>query len=271
MNFSSGATGSASRSYVRHHAEFALAEPVVLNPGIESDHSTRPPLKIVSQIPNQNSHMEIVHYPHPALRFKSVDVQRIDGALRKTIRKMFDLMYDANGIGLAANQVGLPFRFFLVNLAARADQPDEELVFINPKIRKRKGSVSGEEGCLSLPGLFGDVTRFEEVVIEAFDLSGQPFEMELSELPARVVQHEADHLDGVIFPDRMREEEASDEVELLLPKFTENFRRAQKEQLFANDEELQQKLEKMAKTGAVPADFVDTPVHKLPAPKLEDE
>ena len=80
--------------------------------------------------------MQIVPFPHPALRFKSVDVTQIDGTLRETVAKMFELMYEANGIGLAANQVGLPFRFFIVNLAGRKGEPDEELVFINPVITK---------------------------------------------------------------------------------------------------------------------------------------
>ncbi|MEW4490015.1 peptide deformylase [Thalassoglobus sp. JC818] len=215
--------------------------------------------------------MEIIHFPHPALRFQSVDVQRIDSSLRKTIQRMFELMYEANGIGLAANQVGLPFRFFIVNLAARPDEPDEELVFINPVIRKRRGNVVGEEGCLSLPGLFGDVTRSEQVTIEAFDLSGQGFTMDLSELPARVVQHESDHLDGVMFTDRMREEANSEEVDLILPKFESNFRDAQQAGHFRTDQELEESLKEMAASGGVPAGFVETSVYRLTPPKLDSE
>ncbi len=215
--------------------------------------------------------MQIVHYPHPALKFKSVDVQQIDGTLRKVVRNMFELMYEANGIGLAANQVGLPFRFFLVNLAARADNPDEEMVFINPVIKKRKGNEIGEEGCLSLPGLYGDVRRAEVVTIEAFDLTGQGFAMELSELPARVVQHESDHLDGVMFTDRMRDDDESAAVELKLPKFEENFRAAQQEELFADDEELLKVIQLMAQSGKIPVNFLETLVHKLDAPDFTEE
>ncbi|WP_417851324.1 peptide deformylase [Thalassoglobus sp.] len=215
--------------------------------------------------------MQIVHYPHPVLSFKSVEVQQIDGTLRKVVRRMFDLMYEANGIGLAANQVGLPFRFFLVNLAARPDSPDEELVFINPIIKKKKGSELGEEGCLSLPGLYGDVDRSEEVTIEAFDLSGQGFAMELSELPARVVQHETDHLDGIMFTDRMREQGESEDVDIELLKFKMNFKNAQNENLFANDDELLKNVQDMAKSGKIPADFLEIPVHKLTPPQLNDE
>ncbi|QDT33178.1 peptide deformylase [Thalassoglobus polymorphus] len=215
--------------------------------------------------------MQIVHYPHPVLSFKSVDVQQIDGTLRKVVRRMFDLMYEANGIGLAANQVGLPFRFFLVNLAARPDSPDEELVFINPIIKKKKGSEIGEEGCLSLPGLYGDVDRAEEVTIEAFDLSGQGFAMELSELPARVVQHESDHLDGIMFTDRMLEQGQSEDVDIELLKFKMNFKNAQNENLFANDDELLKNVQNMAKSGKIPADFLEIPVHKMTPPQLNDE
>ena len=103
--------------------------------------------------------MQIVNYPHPALRWESSDVTRIDDKLRATIQEMFHLMYAAKGIGLAANQVGLPLRFFIVNLSGDADNTDEELVFINPDIKNRRGQEEGEEGCLSLPGLYADVKR----------------------------------------------------------------------------------------------------------------
>lgn len=215
--------------------------------------------------------MQIIHHPHPVLGFKSVDVQKIDGTLRKVVQRMFELMYEANGIGLAANQVGLPFRFFLVNLAARPGNPDEELVFINPIITRRKGDVVGEEGCLSLPGLYGDVHRSSEVTIEAYDLSGQGFAMELDDLPARVVQHELDHLDGVMFTDRMQEAGDGEDVELDLLKFAQNFRTAQNDHLFAADDELLKRIKAMAASGSIPADFLETPVHKLTPPQLDDE
>lgn len=213
---------------------------------------------------------QIVHYPHPALKFRSVDIQRIDKTLRETVRHMFDLMYEANGIGLAANQVGLPFRFFLMNLEARPDEQDEEFVFINPIITKKKGSVVGEEGCLSLPGLYGDVTRYDEVTIEAFDLSGQPFAMELSDLPARVVQHETDHLDGIMFTDRMRDEGTSENVDLQLPKFVKNFRDAQSASNFPDNDAIENQLKTMADSGQIPASFLKSEVYRLTPPNLID-
>ena len=147
--------------------------------------------------------LSIVHYPHPALRTKSNPVTAIDNRLRQTVREMFELMYAANGIGLAANQVGLPWRLFVINPTGDAEQTGEEHVFLNPEIIKRRGSMEGEEGCLSLPELYGPVRRAAEITIEAFDLRGQPFRMDLEDFPARVVQHEYDHIDGILFVDRM--------------------------------------------------------------------
>lgn len=147
--------------------------------------------------------MKIITYPHPTLRHKSKPIRRVDAELRDIVRQMFDLMYTANGVGLAANQVNLPLRLFIVNLKA---QPDgEELVFINPVISLPKGSEEAEEGCLSLPGLYGQVKRPKQVRINAYNLSGQEITANLSGLLARVVQHELDHLDGVLFTDRLSE------------------------------------------------------------------
>jgi peptide deformylase len=147
--------------------------------------------------------LQILTYPHPTLRRVSKPLRRVDADLRHTIRQMFDLMYEAKGIGLAANQVDLPLRLFIVNLEAKPGA-GEELVFINPVIsRPRGGSEEGEEGCLSLPGLYGQVVRPKQVRLNAYSLQGQEFEADLSGLFARCCQHELDHLDGVLFPDRM--------------------------------------------------------------------
>jgi len=185
--------------------------------------------------------MEIVHYPHPALRWKSKPVQKINADLRAKIDEMFALMYEAKGVGLAANQVAVPLRFFIVNITRNSEEADEELVFINPEITKRKGSTEDEEGCLSLPQLYGQVRRAEDIVIEAFDLNGQPFEMELKDLPGRVVQHETDHLDGVIFPDRMTDT-ARHELEPQLKDFESIFRRKQEAGEIPSDRELERQL-----------------------------
>lgn len=149
------------------------------------------------------SSLKIVPHPHPALRWKSKEVKRIDAELKAMVAQMFELMYEARGIGLAANQVALPYRLFVINPSGDPALKEEEFVFINPEITRRNGSEEGEEGCLSLPGLHGVVPRASRIVVDAFDLDGQQFEMEVSGWDARVIQHEYDHIEGIMFPDRV--------------------------------------------------------------------
>lgn len=189
--------------------------------------------------------MEIVHYPHPALRWKSSDITRIDDQLRGIVRQMFDLMYEAKGIGLAANQVALPLRVFIMNPAADPEEKDSEMVFINPEIVSRKGSELGEEGCLSLPEVYSEVRRAKEIVVEAYDLDGQGFELTIDELPARVIQHETDHLDGVMFTDRVSET-SQKQLEPVLADFDAVYRRSQFEGRYPPDEEIRRQLQIMA-------------------------
>lgn len=146
--------------------------------------------------------LRIITYPHPTLRHKSKPIRRVDAELVAVVREMFALMYAANGIGLAANQVDLPLRLFIVNLAAKAGE-GEELVFINPVTSHPKGTEEAEEGCLSLPEVYGQVKRPKQVTVNAFDLQGHEVNAQLNGMLARVVQHELDHLDGVLFIDRM--------------------------------------------------------------------
>ncbi len=153
--------------------------------------------------------LQIVPYPHPTLRHVSKPLRRVDAELREIVREMFQLMYASNGVGLAANQVDLPFRLFIVNLMADPKK-GEELVFINPVITKRKGLAEAEEGCLSLPSLYADVKRPQSVTISAYDLDGKEIRRELTGLFARVVQHELDHLDGVLFIDRLSPTQLTD-------------------------------------------------------------
>ncbi len=147
--------------------------------------------------------MRIIHYPHPTLRHVSKPLRRVDAELHGIVREMFELMYAAKGIGLAANQVDLPYRLFVLNLESDPTEPENEFVFINPVLRSPHGMVEAEEGCLSLPGLYGDVRRPERVVLNAFNLSGEELTLSLDGLFARAVQHEVDHLDGILFIDRL--------------------------------------------------------------------
>lgn len=185
--------------------------------------------------------MEIVLYPHPALRWKSKPITQIDADLRRTVAEMFELMYEANGVGLAANQVGLPYRLFIANPSGEQDEKDQEFVFINPEITSRKGTVEGEEGCLSLPELYGPVRRAKSIVVDAFDLSGNSFALELDELPSRVVQHENDHIDGVMFIDRMTDA-AKRERAARIEEFEEVFRSQQSTREIPSDDELLKQL-----------------------------
>jgi peptide deformylase len=147
--------------------------------------------------------LRIVQYPHPTLRHLSKPLKRVDQELHGIVRRMFDLMYEAKGVGLAANQVDLPYRLFIINLESDPAAADKEFVFINPVLTSRKGNAEGEEGCLSLPGLYADVKRPERVTLNAYNLAGEEVTMDLEGLFARAVQHEIDHLDGILFVDRL--------------------------------------------------------------------
>ena len=147
--------------------------------------------------------MQILQYPHPTLRHVSKPLKRVDAWLQKVVREMFELMYAANGVGLAANQVDLPYRLFVLNLESDPKAKDREMAFLNPVITSRKGTSEAEEGCLSLPGLYADVRRPDKVSVSAFSLAGEEVNLELEGLFARAVQHEIDHLDGVLFIDRL--------------------------------------------------------------------
>jgi peptide deformylase len=147
--------------------------------------------------------MKIVLYPHPALRAKARPLTAIDQKVHQAAREMLELMYEHKGLGLAANQVALPYRLLVMNLSGEAKLPEQEAVYINPVILERKGSVEDEEGCLSFPGLYAKVRRAKAVRVQAYNLKGELLDISASDLPARCWQHEIDHLDGVLFIDKM--------------------------------------------------------------------
>jgi peptide deformylase len=190
--------------------------------------------------------LEIVNFPHPALRYASRPVTEIDDGLRATVRAMFELMYVAKGIGLAANQVALPFRFFVLNLTADRERPDQEHVFINPEIVKRHSSVEDEEGCLSLPGLYANVRRARKIRVRAYDLEGNLVEHEADELFSRAVQHESDHLEGKLFIDYL-EPAVRHAVADKIRTFELAFRKAQEEGTIPVDVDLVRRLHAMSR------------------------
>jgi peptide deformylase len=165
--------------------------------------------------------LELVEYPHPALLRRARPVVRLDAELVDAVGRMFDIMYDAGGIGLAAPQVALPYRLFVVNCSGQRGE-GEEMVFVNPTLSRPRGTAVQEEGCLSLPGVRMDVRRPEKIVVDAWSLDGSVMHLDLDGLPARVVQHEFDHLEGRLFTDRLPEA-ATLEVRRTLETFREIF------------------------------------------------
>ena len=134
---------------------------------------------------------------------------------------MFDTMYEAKGIGLAANQVDLPLQLFVINTAGKKGE-GEELVFVNPVIDQPKGSEEAEEGCLSIPGVNGRVNRPATIHVSAYDIDGNEIDMVADGLLARAIQHEYDHLQGVLFIDRMSDS-AIKQIEGELDEFRLDF------------------------------------------------
>src|SRR5438105_5097900 len=166
---------------------------------------------------------------------------------------MFDLMYAAPGIGLAANQVALPFRFFVLNVTSDPEQRDQEKVFINPEIVKRHSMIEDEEGCLSLPGLYEKVRRAKRIRVRAYDLEGNLVEHDAEGLFSRAVQHETDHLDGKLFIDYL-DPLARRSVEEELRKFEQTHRQAQRSGAIPADEDLLRRLDTMTQLAPDPAD-----------------
>lgn len=190
--------------------------------------------------------LRIVNYPHPALRYEARPVMRIDDALRAQVRQMFDLMYEARGVGLAATQVAIPRRFFILNLKADRAQPELEQVFINPTILKRHGQIEDEEGCLSFPGLYGEVRRARKIRLQAYTLGGEPIEVDVDDLFSRAAQHEIDHLDGRLFIDWL---DPGDRA-TLAPKIREmeiEYHRDQAAGSIPSDDELKRELDELAR------------------------
>lgn len=143
--------------------------------------------------------LEILEFPDPRLRKIAAPVAIVDDAIRKIIDDMFETMYDAPGIGLAATQVNIHQRIVVIDVSEEKDQP---LVFINPEVTVLEGEpLSMQEGCLSVPGFYEDVTRVEHALVKALDRDGNEFELETNELLAVCIQHELDHLDGKLFVD----------------------------------------------------------------------
>ncbi|SRR6056297_674777 len=186
--------------------------------------------------------LEVIRYPHPTLRYPSKPIRRVDQALKDIVAEMLDLMYASEGVGLAANQVDLPLRLFVCNPSGIRGE-GEEMVLINPVLQRPRGNEAGQEGCLSLPGMYGQVKRPKTIRLSAYDLQGNEIRRDVDGFLSRVLQHENDHLDGVLFFDRMTEE-SKREFEQQLGEFETEHQSRQKSGGLAADEELLAGLKK---------------------------
>src|SRR5215510_3350863 len=146
-------------------------------------------------------HFDLTLYPDPLLRRPSAPVEAFDEELRAIVAAMFERMYASKGVGLAAPQVGLKKRVLVLN--PTGETPDE-LVLVNPRILERFGAPTRfEEGCLSFPGIYAEVERPESCRVQAYRADGTPFEQDYGGFTSRIIQHEHDHLEGVLLVDRM--------------------------------------------------------------------
>lgn len=142
--------------------------------------------------------LEILHFPDPRLRLKAEPVAQVDDQMRQMVKDMFETMYHAPGIGLAATQVDIQKEIIVIDVSENKDQP---LCLINPKIISQDGTEEMQEGCLSVPGYYENVSRAEKVTVQALNEQGETFELEADGLLAVCIQHEMDHLQGKLFVD----------------------------------------------------------------------
>jgi peptide deformylase len=166
--------------------------------------------------------LDILHHPDPRLREKAKPIERFDAALQRLIDDMFETMYAAPGVGLAATQVGIPQRVAVMDCAVEEGQR-EPMVVINPEIVEPAEPEEVEEGCLSVPGVRDKIKRYKRIKLRALDRTGKPYEIEADGLLAQCIQHEVDHLNGKLYIDylstlkrerlmkRMREESVRSE------------------------------------------------------------
>jgi peptide deformylase len=201
--------------------------------------------------------MKIVQYPHPVLRHPAKPLAAIDRQVHLDAGRMLELMYENKGLGLAANQVFLPYRIVVLNPAGDPQQRDREEVLLNPVILERKGTIEGEEGCLSFPGLYQKIRRAKTVRVQAYNLRGEVIDKVVSELEARLWQHEVDHLDGILFIDKMGTI-ARLASRNALKEFEQDYQRGQEKGEIPSTAEierlLKERAEAMEKNGHPPSD-----------------
>lgn len=156
---------------------------------------------------------KIVKYGTPSLREKSKEVHKISKKVQILVDDLYDTMYATNGVGLAAPQIGENLRVFVIDVGTDPKTMNP-ITFINPKIIKKEGAINSYEGCLSFPEAYTNVRRYKSVKIKALDIKGKPFILEVTDgsLLARAIQHEFDHLEGILFIDHCRNRFETDKV-----------------------------------------------------------
>ncbi len=180
--------------------------------------------------------LSIITFPHPGLRYVAKPIRRVDAELKRVAARMFELMYEHRGVGLAATQVNLPLRMFIMNPTGEQGK-GVEYVVINPVLSRPRSNEEAEEGCLSLPNVHGNVIRAKTIHLNGFDLTGTEIKTDLTSFEARIVQHEVDHLDGTLFIDRLKEGAVMEEA-AELETLSLEFQSKQRQGAIASDAEL---------------------------------
>ncbi len=155
----------------------------------------------------------VLQYGEKSLREPSKEVHKVSKKIQELVQDLLDTMYAKNGVGMAAPQIGVNYRVFVVDVS-KNNEPLNPIVFINPKIIKKSGSCVAQEGCISFPEAYTDVKRYSDIMVKALDRHGRPFVIEAKdgELLARAIQHENDHLDGILFIDHCVNRFETDEI-----------------------------------------------------------
>lgn len=186
---------------------------------------------------------KVLRFGTPSLRQPSKEVHKVSKKINDLVKDLLDTLYAQNGVGLAAPQIGENYRIFVIDTSS-GDEPLNPMVFINPKIVKKSGAMISSEGCLSFPEVYTDVRRYKNVMIKALDSHGRSFVMEAKDgtLLVKAIQHEFDHLDGVLFIDHARNKA---EVEQLLAKH--NLPKLEEDKIIDEPELEEQILEQLTK------------------------
>ena len=184
--------------------------------------------------------LKVITFPHPGLRYMAKPVKRVDALLKQIAVRMVELMYAHRGVGLAATQVNLPLRMFVWDPTGDADS-GKATVYLNPTITRPRSNEESEEGCLSLPGVNSNVVRSKTIHMNAYDITGKEIDQDFSGFDARILQHETDHLDGMLFIDRLSPALLRDQEEALYILQTDYESRQRLKQI-PSDEDLLKEL-----------------------------